>query len=120
MENQPFQQKPISARASGQQRPPQRPTPPKNAAAAADSNTATATATASAATESKSEKEEKGCRLSQTQKCTADFIGIDHCNCADLYPLQQLPFYFQGRWRAGQCTNRSNDTGCQCSNRSCI
>ena len=66
------------------------------------------------------EKEEKGCRLSQTEKCTADFIGIDHCNCADLYPLQQLPFYFQGRWRAGQCTNRSDDTGCQCSNRSCI
>ncbi|MFR4418919.1 MAG: hypothetical protein ACLT3I_03705 [Ruminococcus sp.] len=29
MENQPFQQKPISARASGQQRPPQRPTPPR-------------------------------------------------------------------------------------------
>ncbi len=49
-----------------------------------------------------------------------DFIGINYCNCADLYPLQQLPFYFQGRWRTGQCTNRSNDTGCQCSNRSCI
>ncbi len=29
MENQPFQQKPISARNSGQQRPPQRPTPPR-------------------------------------------------------------------------------------------
>ena len=29
MENQPFQQKPISARASGQQRLPQRPTPPR-------------------------------------------------------------------------------------------
>ena len=29
MENQPFQQKPISARTSGQQRPPQRTTPPR-------------------------------------------------------------------------------------------